>query len=187
MKNALILHGTGSNSQGNWFPWLKDKLENLGYTVWVPDLPRSNEPNIERYNQYIFANKNWSFNKESILVGHSSGAVATLGLLQSLPNDQKVKACFLISAFKNDLGWDSLDGLFKKPFNYKKIRKKASKFILLHSDDDPYCPLFHAKYITRKLDGKLIVKKGQGHFNLEKNSEYKQFPFLLETIKKESK
>ena len=33
-----------------------------------------------------------------------------------------------------------------------------------------------------QVNGKLIVKKGQGHFNLEKGPEYKQFPFLLEVL-----
>ena len=82
MKNALILHGINSSSQSNWLPWLKAELEARGYKVWVPDLPLSEKPNIGRYNQYIF--ENWQLNKDSIVIGHSSGAVAALGLLQHL-------------------------------------------------------------------------------------------------------
>jgi hypothetical protein len=184
MKNALILHGTGNNSQGNWFPWLKKELEKDDWKVWVPDLPDSKNPSVKKINEYIFANKDWQFNEESILVGHSSGAVAILGLLQKLPDDIQVNKCYLIGSFKDDFGLEHLSGLFTKPFDFAKIRKHAKKFILIHSDNDPYCPLDHAEYLSRKLDGELIVIKGQGHFNLENSPKYREFPELLKIIEK---
>lgn len=183
MKNALILHGTDNNSQGNWYPWLKDELIKLNYNVWVPDLPKANKPNIDNYNNYIFANKDWQFNNDSILIGHSSGAVAILYLLQNLPDNIKIKNCFLVSAFKDNLNWDALNELFLKPFDFEKIKKHANKFIFIHSDNDPYVPLEHAKFLSEKLDGKLIILEGQKHFNLEMGEQYKQFPKLLKIIK----
>jgi len=182
MRNALILHGTNSSSQDNWFPWLKKQLKKLGWKVWVPDLPGADKPNIKRYNKFILENSEWEFNKDSTIIGHSSGSVAILGLLQELLDETVVGKCILIGAFKNDLGWDSLKGLFKDPFNFNKIKKHAKQFIFNDSDNDPHCPLGHAKYLSNKLDGKLIVKKGQGHFNLESDPKYKKFPFLLEVL-----
>jgi hypothetical protein len=38
--------------------------------------------------------------------------------------------------------------------------------------------------LSQKLDGKLVVEKGQGHFNLEAGPQYVQFPLLLELIDK---
>lgn len=183
MKNALILHGTNGHSKENWFDWLKVELEKKGWKVWVPDLPHAEKPNIDRYNDYLFANKDWQFNEESILVGHSSGAVAILGLLQTLPDDVKVDTCYLVGAFRNDLKWDALKDLFVKPFDYEKIKNKAKRFIFIHSDDDPYCPLEHAEFIAEKLDGELVVKKGQKHFSVGSfGEEYREFPFLLNLI-----
>lgn len=49
MKNALILHGAGNDSQGNWFPWLKIQLQRKDYTVWVPNLPDFDHPNIKKW------------------------------------------------------------------------------------------------------------------------------------------
>jgi len=60
---------------------LKKELEKEGWKVWVPDLPRADKPNSKRYNKFIFKNNDWKFNRESFLIGHSSGAVAVLGLL----------------------------------------------------------------------------------------------------------
>ena len=165
MKNALILHGTDANSLDNWFPWLKKELEKKGYKVWVPDLPHAEKPNIDRYNNFILSNKDWDFNDESIIIGHSSGAVEILGLLEAFPKETVVNKCFLVGSFINDLGWDSLKELFLKPFDFEKIKKHSKEFIFIHSDNDPYCPLDHAKYLVEKLNGQLIIIKGQGHFS----------------------
>lgn len=33
--------------------------------------------------------------------------------------------------------------------------------------------------MQKYLGGKLIIKKGEGHFNLEKSENYRQFPEVL--------
>ena len=182
MKNALILHGTANNHTGNWFPWLKGQLEKKGYKVWVPDLPDSEHPNVKRYNEFIFANKDFEFNKDTVIIGHSSGAVEILGLLQNLPEDVIVNKSILVSVFKDNLGDKDFDGLFEEPFDFEKIKKHSREIIFIHSDTDPYCPMEHAEYLSGKVGGKLIVIKGQGHFNLEKGPQYKKFPELLKLI-----
>jgi len=37
--NAFIIHGTGGTPEGNWFPWLKEKLESIGVTTYIPRFP----------------------------------------------------------------------------------------------------------------------------------------------------
>lgn len=180
MKNALILHGTGADPSSNWFPWMKQKLQEKGYKVWVPDLPDSMNPNAAVNTKYIL--DNWRFDQDSIIIGHSSGAVLILYILQNLPNDTVINGAFLVSVFKDDLGWPNLKNLFPEPLNWKKIKIHARQTILLHSENDPYVPLDHAEFIAKKLNAELIVKKGQGHFNLEVGAQYAQFPTLLKII-----
>lgn len=188
MKNALILHGTNGDHNENWFPWLQKQLEEKGYKVWTPDLPEADKPNIKRYNKFLVEEGDWSFDQDSILIGHSSGAVAILGLLQALPDDIKVDTCYLVGAFKNDLDWDSLAGLFEEPFDFDLIKSKANRFVFIHSDNDPYCPLDHAEYLAEQLNGELIVKEDQKHFSVGTfGEEYREFPFLLEQIEQRSK
>lgn len=180
MKNALILHGTDGSPDGNWFGWLERNLQVKGYKVWVPALPQSEKPNIDRYNKFIFSQ--WKFDGESIIVGHSSGAVAILGILQALPPDVVINKAILVAGFIDDLDWEPLKELFLVPLDWEKIKKLSKQFILFHSDDDPYVPLAHGKELEKLLAGKLIILRGQGHFNLEKGPEYKQFPALLDKI-----
>jgi len=185
MKNAIILHGTANTPDGNWFRWLESELKKQGYEVWVPQLPDSEMPNAQKYNQLLLSS-GFDYNEKTIMVGHSSGAVAILNLLQELPEQVRIKAAFLVGAFKGPLGKETRSELFPKPFDFAKIKDHCSEFIFIHSDNDPYCPLSDAEFLAEQLGGKLEIKKGQGHFNLETGPQYKRFPYLLELINQET-
>lgn len=180
-KNAIILHGTLSSPNGNWFQWLKKQLQKKGYSVWVPKLPKPDKPSVKRNIKYILGNRKWNFNSKSVLIGHSSGPASILGILNELPLGTSVNKCIFVSAFtKSD--WSPNSKLFDYKYRFNNIKTKSKKFILIHSDNDPYIPLKQAKSLAEKLDGKLIIKKGQGHFNLEKSPQYKKFPELLKYL-----
>lgn len=179
MKNVLILHGTLGNGCGNWFPWLKKELQKAGFNVWLPDLPKSDIPNLRRYNDFIF--KNWKFDTESIIIGHSSGATAILAILQELPEKTVVNKVCLVSGFLHS-DWEPNKELFLIPFDWEKIKKHAREFVLFQSDDDPYVSLSEGKELKEKTGGELIMIPNQGHFNLEKGPQFKKFPQLLEKI-----
>lgn len=182
MRNVLILHGTANTSQGNWFPWLTQELEKRGYEVWSPDLPQADRPDEERYLNHIFSRKDWKFTSETVIVGHSSGGVAALRLLQRLPEAVVIDRCITVGAFTSTHGWDSIAGLFRTPIDYTVIKKHAKKFIVYHSNDDPHVPIEDAEELQKKLDAEFIFIPDQGHFNLEKGPQYTQFPVLLEKM-----
>ncbi len=184
MTKFLILHGTDASPEYNWFMWLKGKLIGEGYKVWLPQLPDSKNPNTETYNNFLFSNKEFNIDQETVIIGHSSGAVEILSLLQHLPVNIIIKTAILVSVFKNNLGMTELEGLFIEPFNFNEIKKHSERFIFIHSDNDPYCPLDGARYISEQCEGEFIIIEGQGHFNTEINPDYKQFPALLDIIKK---
>lgn len=184
MKNALILHGTDATSQDNWFAWLGKELERLNWNVWIPDLPEANKPSVKRYNTFLKSQKEFdSIDNETVMIGHSSGAVAILGFLQTLPKDIVVKQIILVGVFKNDLGWDALKELFDDPFDFEMIKTHVKEITLIHSDNDPYIPLDQAEYLADQLDGELIILKGQKHFSASMDPKYTKFPFLLELLK----
>lgn len=191
MKQALILHGTGGSSQSNWFPWLKTELEKQGYKVWCPDLPNADFPDSQVYNKFLLSNPDFQITNDTILIGHSSGAVAILGLLQALPDDVTVKESFLVGAFSHVLpeedDWKMLQGLFTTPFDFDKIKQRSKGSHFIHSDDDPYCPLEQAEYLCDKVEGELIVLPGQKHFSTGTAGErYREFPYLLRLISKDA-
>jgi hypothetical protein len=182
---AVILHGTGNDHTGNWFPWLKNELERLGIDVWVPDLPKSNHPNVERYNKFLLG-KGWDFNG-NLVIGHSSGAVEVLALLEALPDDMKVNAAIMVSVFEGDLGWEDLKDLGDLKFDYEKIKLKANQFMVIHSDDDPHCPPEGAKRIATRLGAQFKLFHGMKHFSEHTDPRFTKFPELIEIIKEKVK
>lgn len=182
MTKFLILHGTDGSPQSNWFMWLKGVLIGKGYEVWLPQLPNSDKPNTATYNDFLLSNTKFVYDKDTIIIGHSSGAVEILSLLQHFPADSTIKAAILVSAFKDNLDWDVLNGLFNEPFDFDLIKKHCSSFTFVHSDNDPYVSIDQAKYLAQQTGGKLITFDGQGHFNTELEPQYKQFPQLLAII-----
>lgn len=187
MKNALILHGAGNNSSGNWFPWLKKELEEKGYKVWVPDLPNSDTPVLKDWLDTIFSNIDWKFNEQSTIIGHSTGATFILRILEKLPKGVKINKAILVAGFldKGNLPqfYQYKVDLLKTSFNWNKITSSCNKFYFIASDNDPYdCGVRHAEVMQRNLEGKLILKDREGHFNLEVGEKYKQFPELLRCI-----
>ena len=183
MKHFLILHGTDGSPNANWFMWLKGVLIGMGYRVWLPQLPDAEAPDAKKYTEFLLSNKSFVYDEETVVVGHSSGAVEVLHLLQNLPEGTKIKAAVLVAAFKDDLGWESLRGMFEEKLDFDAIKKHCGRFVFLHSDDDPYCPVAHAEYLASKTGGELALFEGQGHFNTEASHSYRQFPALLDIVK----
>src|SRR5947209_2608383 len=158
---ALIIHGTGGDHEENWFPWLKGELEKLGHSVWVPDMPVANKPDVERWSKYLLEN-NPDFN-DWLVIGHSAGAVEVLDLLQKLPEGQRLRAAIFVAVFQGDLGWDKLKDLAGVRYDYQIINQNASKKIVIHSEDDPHCPINGAREIAGRIDADFIEMHGMQH------------------------
>lgn len=179
MKNALIIHGSGDNSRSNWIPWLEGELQNKGYLVWVPNLPLSDKPNTKIYNKYILNNSQLKLDENSLIVGHFSGAVEVLSLLQNITDEVVVDTCVLVCPFKSEIGNSDFSGLFEESFDFMRIKKHSKKFIVICSDNDPEYPLKEGKFIANKLGAKLIIIKGKNHLG---GSQRKKFPAILNAI-----
>ena len=63
-----------------------------------------------------------------------------------------------------------------------KIVCWAKSFLFIHSDNDPYCPLEHAEYLSNELNGELKVMPGQKHFSEETDHKYSTFPLLKDIL-----
>lgn len=180
MKNAVILHGTGNTPDDNWFRWLEKELKKKGYKVWLPYLPDAHEPDLDKYSKFVFEENDWVFEKDTILIGHSSGCSAAMRILEDLPKDKRIKKAILVAGFIGDVDYPPNIKLKGYKYNFGKIKSSVDQIVLIHSDDDPYVDLKYGKEMEAKLDAKLVVLKGQGHFSVSTMGDrYKEFPELL--------
>jgi predicted alpha/beta hydrolase family esterase len=184
IKTAIILHGTLGSPDGNWFQWLKSELEARDIKVWLPQLPKADQPSLHEWASFIQEECPFTINGDTLIVGHSSGAILSLIIAQN--NFEPIGVIIAVSVFHdNSLNWEPNSKLFDEQLEWDTIQKSAEKLIFVHSDDDPYVPLNQAQFVADKCQAELLVIPGQGHFNLEKSNEYKQFPKLLEIIEQQ--
>jgi predicted alpha/beta hydrolase family esterase len=181
----IIFHGTGGSPDGNWFPWLKNKLEKLGHEIYIPKLPTPDNQSVDSWCKAAQEQIPFLYDSDTILIGHSLGAVWVCESL-SRERAEPVKASFLISGFLDDLGdewFDSRNHEFTHyPFDWSLIKQYAGKVFVLHGDNDPYVSVEQAKKLAQKLGVEPIIVPNGGHLNAE--SGYTKFPQLLDIIKK---
>ena len=182
MKKAVILHAMEQNSKGHWYPWLKKELESTGYEVWVPDLPNANHPNTEEMTEFLVAS-GWDF-KDNLVIGHSSGAVEVLYLLQAIPLAEKIKTAVAVSSFDRPVtGMETQhDKMFVGDLAFENIKTKSEKILFLHGSDDPWCPVEQAQYLAKQTSGELVLVEGGGHFSTSLDPKYTEFPELIKIL-----
>jgi uncharacterized protein len=181
VATVFIIHGTGGNPEGNWFPWLKGKLSEKGHEVIVPKFPIHEKQFLDSWKRE-FENYKRKISKETILIGHSLGVAFILNILESI--SQKINASFLVAGFVGKIGISRFDELNKtftqRKFNWERIRSNCNNFCVISSSDDPYVQLEKGEELAKNLHTKLTVLERAGHINSD--SGYIEFDFLLKKI-----
>lgn len=180
MKTAFIIHGTEGYPEENWFPWMKEKLETIGYKVFVPQFPTPENQTLENWFE-VFKKYKEFYTQESILIGHSLGGAFALRVLEKY--DTQIKAAYIVAAPIGVLPIKNYDGdklFISHPFDWEKIRKHSKSFAIFHSDNDPYVCLGNGKKLAENLGVDLTFVANAGHFNTK--SGYQKFELLYEKI-----
>lgn len=184
MTNVIIIHGTGGNPQGNWFPWLKSELEHIGCRVFVPRFPTPEHQSLDQWLM-VFKQYEQYLDKNSLIVSHSLGCAFVLTVLENLR--QPIKAAFLVAGFLKKLNKpefiESNKTFVEKDFDWATIKNNCQRMYVINSDNDPHVPLEKGQELAEKLGAELFILKNAGHINTE--AGYTRFDFLRERIKKE--
>ncbi|MBI2019782.1 serine hydrolase family protein [Candidatus Daviesbacteria bacterium] len=182
--NLFIFHGTEGYPEENWFPWLKQKLEEKGCKVFVPQFP--SPPVIPaKIDEWFDVLKDYKkyINEDTILIGHSLGGIFTLRVLEQLKHP--VKAAFFVGTpvgVKPILNYDRDEAFSGFAFDWESIKKNAQYFSVFHSDNDNYVSLGNGKKLAKNLGIELNFVLNAGHFNTK--SGFTKFDQLLNDVNK---
>lgn len=181
MKNAFIFHGTKGYPGENWFPWLKEKLQQLGYEVFVPQFPTPKNQDPPHWFE-VFKNYEKYIDTNTIIVAHSGGCAFLLRLLENIK--VKIKAAVFVAPPIGIMPVKYIEAdrpFIEKPFDWDKIRDSSKNFFVFHSEDDSIICIGNGEEVAKKLGVDLIRLKDAGHFNVE--AGYTKFDLLLEKLK----
>jgi uncharacterized protein len=159
-KIVFIPGNGGATTQDNWFPSVKMNLVAKGLTVVDAVFP---DPQLARENYWIpFLLNDLQVDEQTILVGHSSGAIAAMRLAEQ----QKILGSVLVGAYYThlDMETEKQSGYFDRPWKWNSIRSNQQWTILFASEDDPWIPVEQPRHIHTMLNCEYHEYKNQGHF-----------------------
>ena len=175
----ILIHGNGNSTpQDNWIPYTKSELEKLGFMVIAPQFP---DIPLAREEYWIpFLTNELKADQDTILIGHSTGAIAAMRFAES----HKLLGSVLVGAYATDLGieGEKLSGYFNRPWNWLAIKNNNQWIIQFASTDDPWIPIHEPRFVHEQLNSEYYEFTNQGHFGGDYDK--KEFPELVHAIRK---
>lgn len=179
MNNYIILHGSFGSKDGNWFPWLKSKLEEEGKIVDVPQMPIG--VGKQNYDSWSEVMNKLNIDDTTTIIAHS---IAPIFVCKYLINNKKnVKKLIFVCGFNNYLGIDpDFDAVNSPMFleDCSEVKKYCKNIICYYSDNDPYVKYDVEKEFANTVANRQYVIESGGHINSE--SGYTEFSEILKSL-----
>lgn len=179
MKNAIIFHGTDDHPDNHWYDWLKSELLKAGYRVEVPYNPQINKIPVAEFLPQVL--KQHTFDKDTLLVGHSAGGPLILSILENI--DVNIAQAILVASYSTHPDEQMEDPILQETYQWEKIKANVSDITFINSVNDPWnCTDEQGRLMFDKLGGTLIIKN-EGHFGSDFwKQKYTEFPLLRALI-----
>ncbi len=175
LSKIIFLHGNGGEGVSHyWFPYAAREFRSLGLEVVAKDFP---DARLARKSIWLpFLEHECGADKNSILIGHSSGAIAAMRFAEH----NEIFGSVLVGAYYTDTGVENerLSGYFDDPWGWEAIRHNQNWIIQFASVDDPFFPVEEPRLVSRELGTEYHEYTDRGHFF------EKEFPELIEAVRR---
>ena len=176
LPKVVLIPGNGCThiEASNWYLYMQQQLQasKLFSEVKMHNMPDPFEAKRELWLPFIkeeLIHPHDSSN--TIVVGHSSGAVASMRLLE----DTELLGCVLVSACHSDLGEqnEKISGYYPgykegkedpNPWLFHKMKENSKWILQYHSSDDPFIPRAEADFVAAAIGSEYTCYDDKSHF-----------------------
>lgn len=182
--NFIIIHGYGGNSTVAFKPWLKSELEKVGHKVYSPDLPNLHNPNIAEQVDYILKNADFTIDENTVLVGHSLGAVVIYKLLEKIKTKihKAVLVDPVVTSQFNDTERTAVTKSSDWKFDWGEIKKHCNEFVILGDKNLPIIRETDLQALKNNLDATLLLVQPEFRHFSHPDDKLSQEPEILRTL-----
>lgn len=184
MKKVFLVHRWSGNPEADWYPWVKQKLEEKGFSVSALEMPNPDEPKIDEWVNFLSESVGQP-DENTCFIGHSIGCQTIIRYLQSLDEKTKVAKAVLIAPWfnLNNLESEEEEKIAKPwietPIEFEKVKSKT-EFVCIFSDNDPFVPLSDKDIFRELLGAEIIVEHDKGHFT--EDDGVTELPIVLDSL-----
>mmetsp|Transcript_5357 Transcript_5357/g.9097 ORF Transcript_5357/g.9097 Transcript_5357/m.9097 type:complete len:188 (-) Transcript_5357:210-773(-) len=166
---VVICPGMGCDTTSNWYQWFRGEMKQRKYVTEcvLRDFP--DQPKCRESKWIPFLLDDIGVDRNTVVVGHSSGAACAMRLLESDKVDGPLRGAILVAAAHTDLGdeWEAQSEYFNRPWDWAKMKTGADFIHLFHGTDDHLIPVREARHIAEMMDNNNFQYSelpGKGHF-----------------------
>ena len=159
-SRILLIHGNGGSTAADiWLPYVERELSALGHVVINRTFPDNVKARAQYWLPFI---EELGADEHTILIGHSSGAVAAMRYAET----HRLLGSVLVGVCHTDLGdaGEAASGYYRTPWDWPRIRENQQWIGIFHSTDDPHIPAAEPRYVAAQLKCSYFEFTDRGHF-----------------------
>ena len=172
---AILIHGNGGSTAADiWLPWVERSLAGLGIGVTNVTFPDNVKARAQYWLPFI---DELGADEQTILIGHSSGAVAAMRYAET----HRLLGSVLVGVCHTDLGdaFEAASGYYREPWQWQKIRDHQQWIAIYSSTDDPNIPIAEPRFVAAQLRCSYFEFNDRGHF-----VDVRELPEVVQFVKR---
>jgi pimeloyl-ACP methyl ester carboxylesterase len=176
MPGAVLIHGNGGCTASDiWLPWVARELAALGLEVVNRTFPDNVKARARYWLPFL---EELGAGEDTILIGHSSGAVAAMRYAET----HRLRGSVLVGVCHTDLGdpGERASGYYGAPWQWDRIRANQQWVGVFNSADDPHIPVAEPRFVAARLDCHYVEFADRGHF-----VDTRRFPEVVEFVRRQ--
>ncbi|MDH4064191.1 MAG: alpha/beta hydrolase [Acidobacteriota bacterium] len=171
---VILIHGNGCTAADFWLPSVERALTALGLDVINCTFPDNIRARAHIWLPFI---EELGADEDTILIGHSSGAVAAMRYAET----HRLLGSILVGVSYTDLGdsGEAAGGYYTAPWQWHHIRDNQRWMAIYNSTDDPHIPIAEPRFVAARLHCSYFEFTDRGHF-----ADSRELPEVVQFVRR---